>query len=73
MLESTEAQATMASARQESLHGRAGQVDWPAPVSSLDQPSYEIVRQAPSRMSRPQHDPPVFHLSRTVDQESLSY
>ena len=58
-------------ARGRSLY-RAGEIDRPDPISSLDHPSYEIARQVFRGTPKPQHDPSGFHPSRTMDQESLS-
>lgn len=52
---------------------RAGDIDRPAPISSVDQ---TVIRSHTRRLAGrpgPYHDPLGSHLSRTIDQESLSY
>lgn len=69
MHESTEAQAAFASA----VFVSAGEIDWPDPTSPVDQAAARSHTRRLAGRPGPYHDPLDFHLSRTMDQERLSY
>ena len=49
---------------------RAGEIDGPNPISSLDQAATSLHSKTLGTHPRHLHAPSIFHLSRTMDQES---